>query len=85
MRLMSKNDMLHQQWKTFEHYPKQGSTVILHIRGYRVRENIYCHDFITISKFNALSFDKRDFTPNLGSFIKWDFSWLPQKTLMINQ
>lgn len=73
--------MIAKDWTTFEHYPKQGAYIVLHVRGYRIRENKYCHDFIAISNFDARFFDKRDYIPNI-KFVVWDFSWLPITTLM---
>lgn len=81
MQLIPKRDMIAKEWITFEHYPKQGANIVLHIRGYRIRENKYCHDFISLSNFDALHFDKRDYTPSI-KFVTWDYSWLPTTSLM---
>lgn len=81
--LMSRELMMRvNKWKTFETYPHQKSDIILHIKGYRIRANTYCHDFVRIENFNAAHFDKRDYTPALPS-ITWDYEWLPTETLMI--
>lgn len=84
MQLISKRDMITKEWKTFTHYPKQGSNIVLHIRGYRIRENKYCHDFVNLTNFNACYFDKRDFTPNI-KYVVWDYSWLPITSLIKTQ
>lgn len=85
MQLMQKEDMLLQEWNTFEHYPKQGSSIVLHIRGYKIRASKYCHDFIAIPRFNARSFDKTSYIPDIDSLIKWEYTWLPQKSLMVKK
>lgn len=80
--LMSKKLMVRvNKWNTFETYPAQGDDIILHIRGYQIRENKYNHDFIHIQGFDASSFDKRDYTPNISS-VAWSYSWLPTESLM---
>lgn len=81
MRLIPKKDMIAKEWTTFEHYPKQGAYIVLHIRGYRIRENKYCHDFISLANFDARYFDKRDYTPCI-KFVTWDYSWLPITSLI---
>lgn len=81
MQLISKKDMIAREWITFDHYPQQGTCIMLHIRGYRVRENKYCHDFIDIPNFDAFHFDKRDYTPDIKS-TTWDYSWLPVTSLI---
>lgn len=81
MRLISKKEMIERKWITFERYPKKNADIVLHIRGYRIRENKYCHDFIALSNFDASYFDKRDFTPNI-KFVTWDYSWLPMTSLI---
>ncbi len=81
--LMSKELMIRvNKWKNFETYPHQHENIILHIKGYRIRENKYCHDFIQIKNFDAIAFDKRDYTPVIESIV-WNYEWLPTKTLMI--
>lgn len=80
---MSKELMIRvNRWKTFKTYPIQASDIILHIKGYRIRANTYCHDFVRINSFDALSFDKRDYTPLLPSIV-WEYEWLPTETLML--
>lgn len=80
MPLIQKVDMIDKDWRTFEHYPQHRSDIVLHISGYRVRKGKRCHDFIRIKRFNAKTFDKRDYTPTIES-VKWDYSWLPSKFL----
>lgn len=73
--------MITKEWNTFERYPQQGANIVLHIRGYRIRENKYCHNFLEVNDFDARSFDKRDFTSYIKSVV-WDYSWLPTTALM---
>lgn len=80
MQLISKQDMITKEWLSFDRYPQQGSDIILHIRGYYIRENKYCHDFVRLFRFHAMYFDKRDYTPKIKSVV-WDYSWLPVKAL----
>ncbi len=74
MQLIPKEEMIHRDWRTFEHYPKPGSDIILHIKGYRIRENKYVHDFIRIRPFDASTFDPKEYVPQNRSTI-WKYSW----------
>lgn len=76
MDMMCKESMIHKKWKTFEHYPKQGEDIVLHVKGYRVRENKYCHDFIRIHQFDAKTFQPYSYVQEIQSVV-WKFLWLP--------
>lgn len=81
MELIPKIEMIGRAWGTFEQYPRQGEDIVLHINGYKIRENKYCHDFFRIEHFNAKTFDARDFTPRIDG-VTWNYSWLPTKKLL---
>lgn len=81
MKLISQSVMMKLKWRTFEEYPEQGVTIVLHVKGYMVRENKNVHQFHTI-KFDALKFDKREFTPELSGTV-WEYTWLPVEGLMV--
>lgn len=78
--LVSKQEMVNRKWNTFEHYPEQGADIVLHVKGYRIRENKYCHDFIRIPVFNGITFNTTKYAPKLQSVV-WKFSWLPVSQL----
>lgn len=80
MDLISKEDMINERWRTFEHYPKQGEDIVLHVKGYRVRENKYCHSFIRIHHFDGKSFQPNSYVQKIQSVV-WKFSWLPASQL----
>lgn len=80
MELISKQDMIKREWNTFEHYPKQGMDIVLHIKGYHIRNNKYSHDFIRILKFDGTSFTSIKYIPKTQSII-WRYSWLPVSKL----
>lgn len=82
MELIPKQEMISRQWRTFEHYPSQDDDIVLHIKGYRIRENKYVHDFIRIPRFNGKQFSPSDYVPKRLSII-WRFSWLPSSELTI--
>lgn len=81
MELIPKNEMVGHAWGTFERYPRQGEDVVLHVKGYKVRENKFYHDFHRIPRFNVKTFDARDYTPQMES-VTWSYSWLPAKKLL---
>ena len=76
MELISKREMMHREWRTFERYPEQGADVVLHVKGYRIRENKYVHDFIRLLKFNGKTFNPKAFTP-IDKNTVWTYLWLP--------
>lgn len=82
MQLISKAEMITRKWRTFEHYPKQNEEIVLHIKGYRIRENKYVHDFIRIPNFDGRQFAPKDYVPKRLSVI-WKFSWLPASELTL--
>lgn len=79
--LIPKQEMVNRKWRTFEHYPRQEADIILHIKGYRIRENKYCHDFIRILDFNGVTFNPTKYAPKIQSVV-WSFSWLPTSQLI---
>ena len=84
MKLIPKSQMIHKDWKDFACYPKQGSNIVLHVKGYQIRQNKNIHDFVSITNFNAASFDVRDFTPKIEG-VTWNYSWLPIETLKADE
>lgn len=80
MDLIYKEDMTHKKWRTFEHYPKQGEDIVLHVKGYRIRENKYCHDFVRIRNFDGATFQPSVYAQQIKSVV-WKFSWLPVSQL----
>jgi hypothetical protein len=83
MQLIPKKEMLKlDNWRTFEHYPKQGSTIMLHIKGYGIRENKLYHAFADIKNFDAKCFDQRYYTPT-NSNVVWSYSWLPITSVLL--
>lgn len=79
-RLMSKLDMLKESWSSFERYPKNNSSIVLHICGHNKQENKNLHDFVQIDNFDAVSFDKTAFTPKANGIL-WNYSWRYTKEL----
>ena len=82
--LIPKQEMASLKWRTFKRYPGQGSDIVLHIKGYRIRENRYCHDFIRVPRFDGTTFHPAGYTPKIGNMV-WDFSWLPASSLSLAQ
>lgn len=80
--LIPKQEMINCKWRTFEHYPRQGADIVLHIKGYHIRENKYCHDFIRIPNFNGIAFNPNEYVPKRQSVV-WKFSWLPISSLIV--
>lgn len=83
MELISKREMINQQWNTFERYPKCRSDIVLHVRGYQVRSNKYYHDFVRITSFNSQTFNPRKCTPKRQGVV-WSYTWLPTSQLQAN-
>lgn len=83
MELIPKQNMINLNWRTFERYPEQGSDIVLHTKGYRIRENKYCHGFIRIGNFDSITFDARSFVQQ-NKNIMWTYSWLPTSQLIIS-
>lgn len=82
MQLIPKQEMMKlNTWKTFERYPKQNKTIVLHIRGYCFRENKNVHDFLVLPNFDATKFNPRQYVPKQG-MTTWNYSWLPITNLM---
>lgn len=85
MELISKREMLKlNTWRTFERYPLQGSSIVLHVQGYRIRENKNIHDFISIYKFNPKTFNPRKYIPKQEGTV-WTYSWQPMKNLTVKK
>lgn len=82
MQLISRQKMLFCDWRSFEHYPKQNADIVLHIKGYHIRNNKNSHDFIRIPKFDGMTFNPKRYTPNMKSVV-WTYSWLPVSRLVI--
>lgn len=81
MELITKQEMMGREWRTFERYPNQDADVVLHIKGYVVRKNKNIHDFIRIPKFNAWTFNPRVYASD-NEGVTWSFSWLPTSLLI---
>lgn len=81
MELVSKKQMIGYEWRSFEHYPKNGSDIMLHVKGRSRLENKVFHDFVRIRNFNCVSFNPRRYNPpKIG--VAWGYSWLPVTNLI---
>lgn len=65
------------EWNTFAKYPDQGESIYLHCST----EDGSVHKFVKISKFNAVSFRFENIVMKFQSNNKWQFSWLPEKSV----
>lgn len=85
MQLINKQEMMAKNWNSFDHYPRINTDIVLHIRGYLVRENKYIHDFYEVYKFDARFFDCTKYIPkNIKERIVWEYSWLPISELELH-
>ena len=76
MELIATRQMISQDWNTFERYPEQGSDIMLHVKGYKVRENKYYHDFVRITSFDGKKFHPARYIKNMQG-VAWSYTWLP--------
>lgn len=74
--IISKRSMIDLDWNSFQLYPKDGQSIMLHITAHHIGANKNSHDFIPIKKFNPVNFDWRDYIPGLRG-VTWKLSWLP--------
>lgn len=68
---MNKRKLLKKKWHTFERYPKQGDDIVLHCIA-----NNGKHEFMTISDFNAVTFNPKRVLEVLPNGDGWTFEWL---------
>lgn len=76
MKKEFKQDMMSiKDWKNFGEYPKAGSSIVLHVKGFRLTDKKVLHGFHDIEKFDAKTFDKVSYVPQVES-TNWEYSWL---------
>lgn len=81
MQLISKEKMLaRKDWRDFEKYPKQDSSIVVHCYGKVTYENRMRHKFVQVLSFNAKTFDKSKLTAGVSS-VYWKYGWLYKEEL----
>lgn len=73
-----KRELIKRNWRSFERYPKKDEHIVLHVMGHVVRGNKNLHDFVPM-RFNAKTFNSKDYITTNKAGITWTFSWLPLK------